>query len=151
MFTLKTLSRHRVMRISACAMGLALLAAAHEGWAQDANTAAAPAVAYANQGWSAAERETFYTTSQGSHLMPYAWFKALRRLDGNEPFGGDQLQRYGYLFNDSPTNVTGLPVGFVIDGTAQSGQLGMTCAACHTGQMDYVKDEIGRASCRERV
>ena len=45
-------------------------------------------------------RQTFYTTSQGSHMMPYLWYKALRRLDADEPFGGDQLQRYGYLPND---------------------------------------------------
>ena len=75
-------------------------------------------------------------------MMPYAWFKALRRLDVDEPFGGDQLQRYGYLPNDKSANGTpeGLPVGFVIDGDAATGHLGMTCAACHTGQIEYSKD-----------
>ena len=64
--------------------------------------------------------------------MPFAWFKALR-LDNGDRFAADQLARYGYLRNDSPTNKNNLPVGFVIDGN--SGQLGMTCAACHTGQI----------------
>jgi hypothetical protein len=94
---------------------------------------------YAQQGWSDADRDIFYTTSQGSHMMPYVWFKALRRLDLDEPFGADQLQRYGYLRNDRPNNREGLPVGFVIDGPAASGQLGMTCAACHTTQLEYQK------------
>ena len=92
-----------------------------------------PEVTYAAQGWSAADRDIFYTTSQGSHMMPYAWFKALRRLDVDQPFAGDQLRRYGYLPNAvSRSNPEGLPVGFVIDGTAESGQVGMTCAACPT-------------------
>ena len=93
---------------------------------------------YAEQGWSAADRETFYTTSQGSHLIPYVWFKALKRTDVDEPFAADKLQRYGFLPHDaSPANPEGLPVGFVIDGPVASGQFGLTCAACHTGQLEY--------------
>jgi hypothetical protein len=104
-------------------------------------TPANPTLQYAKQGWTAEDRQTFYTTSQGSHMMPYLWYKALRRLDADEPFGGDQLQRYGYLANDkSAKNPEGLPVGFVIDGDASSGFLGMTCAACHTAQIEYQKD-----------
>jgi mono/diheme cytochrome c family protein len=106
-----------------------------------ASPAATPALQYAKQGWNADERQAFYTTSQGSHMIPYAWFKALRRLDADEPFGGDQLLRYGYLANDkSRLNPEGLPVGFVIDGDAASGFLGMTCAACHTAEIAYQKD-----------
>jgi mono/diheme cytochrome c family protein len=93
---------------------------------------------YADQGWSAADRDIFYTTSQGSHMMPYDWFKALRRLDVDEPFGADQLQRYGYLPNPGPAS--NLPVGFAIDERTNPNQLGMTCAACHTGQLEYQKD-----------
>jgi hypothetical protein len=104
-----------------------------------AGTAANPTLQYAKQGWTAEDRQAFYTTSQGSRMMPYLWYKALRRLDADEPFGGDQLQRYGYLPNDkSKLNPEGLPVGFVIDG--DSGFLGMTCAACHTAQIEYQKD-----------
>src|ERR1700724_3768030 len=64
-----------------------------------------PPLQYAKQGWTEDERQAFYTTSQGSHMIPYAWFKALRRLDVDEPFAGsDQLQRYGYLRNDNSKN-----------------------------------------------
>jgi RoxA-like, cytochrome c-like len=102
-----------------------------------------PALQYAKQGWSAEDRQSFYTTSQGSHLIPYPWYKALRRLDVDEPFGGDQLQRYGYLPNDkSKANPEGLPVGFVIDGDASTGFFGMTCAACHTADIAYQKDGV---------
>jgi hypothetical protein len=97
-----------------------------------------PTLTYADQGWSAADRDAFYTTSQGSRMMPYDWYKALRRLDVDEPFGADQLQRYGYLPNERSTN--NLPVGFVTDDRPTPKQLGMTCAACHTGQIEYQKD-----------
>jgi mono/diheme cytochrome c family protein len=100
-----------------------------------------PTLQYAKQGWTAEDRQAFYTTSQGSHMIPYLWYKALRRLDADEPFGGDQLARYGYLPNEkSAKNPEGLPVGFVIDGDASSGFLGMTCAACHTAQIEYQND-----------
>ena len=103
-------------------------------------------VTYATQGWSDADRDTFYTTTQGSHMMPYAFFKALRRLDADEPFAADQLQRYGYLPNAvSASNPEGLPVGFVIDGSVAPEQLGMTCAACHTAQLEYRKDGVATA------
>jgi mono/diheme cytochrome c family protein len=119
-----------------------------EARAQQGGTGpAAAAVTYAAQGWSPADRNTFYTTSQGSRMMPYVWFKALRRLDVDQAFAADKLQRYGYLPNDpSPvSNPEGLPVGFVIDGTAASAYLGMTCAACHTGQLEYRQDGVTRA------
>jgi hypothetical protein len=125
-----------IVRRSALALGLILALGAVEGRAQQAD--AAGTLTYAAQGWSAADRETFYTTSQGSHLIPYAWFKALKRTDVDEPFAADKLARYGFLAHDvSATNSEGLPVGFVIDGPVASGELGLTCAACHTGQLEY--------------
>jgi hypothetical protein len=141
------LSVDKVTRFAVCALAvLVLVAIADEGSAQRAATGlTTPEMSYAQQGWSDAERDTFYTTGQGSHMMPYAWFKALRRVDVDEPFGADQLQRYGYLRNDRPNNINGLPVGFVIDGEPASGQFGMTCAACHTGQLEYQKDGVTRA------
>ena len=107
----------------------------------------APDVTCLDQGWSADDRNAFYTTGQGSQIMPYAWFKALRRWNENldEAFVGDQLARYGYLANDATVKTTGLPVGFVIDTTAAPPQIGMTCAACHTGQLEYQKDGVTHA------
>jgi mono/diheme cytochrome c family protein len=105
-----------------------------------AGASATPALQYAKQGWTAEDRQAFYTTSQGSRMIPYLWFKALRRLDVDQPFGGDQLARYGYLPNENSTsNPERLPVGFVIDGDTGTGFFGMTCAACHTAQIEYQK------------
>ncbi len=133
-----------IVRRSALALGLIFALGGLEGRAQQ--TDALATLTYAAQGWSAADRETFYTTSQGSHLMPYAWFKALKRTDVDEPFAADKLQRYGFLPHDvSPANPEGLPVGFVIDGPVASGQLGLTCAACHTGQLEYTQGGVVHA------
>jgi mono/diheme cytochrome c family protein len=127
------------MRLSLCAAAIWTLASAASG--DDAPAipgAAAPVdVAYAAQGWSDADRAVFYATGQGSRLMPYTWFKSLRRLDADAPFGGDQLRRYGYLADNSPDNPSGLPVGFVVDFRSPKREVGMTCAACHTGQIEY--------------
>src|SRR5579871_1578773 len=125
-------------RIARAGLMVAATLVAVDARAQQAAPAAPISMTYAAQGWSAADRNTFYTTGQGSHLMPFAYFKALRRLDADERFGADQLARYGYLRNDSPDNVDGLPVGFVVE--QESGQLGMTCAACHTNQLEYQKN-----------
>jgi len=117
-----------------------LLGAAALASAVNAQVGPAPqsAYVYASQGWAQADRDRFYLTAQGSRIMPYAWFKALRRLNSDELFAGDQLQRYGYLTNDSAANVTGLPLGFVVD--PKSNDVGMTCAACHTSELSYSKD-----------
>jgi mono/diheme cytochrome c family protein len=113
--------------------------------AQQVSSTSTPTPTYLDQGWSAADRDAFYTTDQGSRMMPYAWFNALRRLDVDEPFSGDQLKRYGYLPNDkSKSNPFGLPVGFVVAGNAAAGDIGMTCAACHTAQLEYQKDNATR-------
>ncbi len=103
-----------------------------------ATRATADTAIYLNQGWSAADRAVFTTTAQGSWVMPLPWFQALRRTDRDEAFAADQLQRYGYLPNPVPPGgAVPLPVGFVPDGTAAEPQLGITCAACHTGQLRY--------------
>jgi mono/diheme cytochrome c family protein len=133
-----------VRRFSLLMLAASMLAlAVGEGRAQPSAAGSTPVVSYADQGWTAADRDIFYTTGQGSRIMPYAWFKALRRLDVDESFTADQLQRYGYFpYARSTRNPEGLPVGFVIDGNAATGALGMTCAACHTAQLEYRKDGV---------
>lgn len=84
-----------------------------------------------DQGWSEADLTIFTGTPQGSYLIPLSWFLALRRADIDASFASDQLGRYGYL----PSAAGPLPIGFVRDGTNDLPQLGMTCAACHTGQL----------------
>ena len=120
------------MRIPALllSLGLATCTAAPE--VAQAPVAAAPeGVRFFDQGWSARDRQTFTGTPQGSFLMPLPWFAAMRRTDIDAPFIGDGLARYGYLPGTGP-----LPVGFVPDGDSAEPQVGMTCAACHTGQLN---------------
>ncbi len=95
------------------------------------------AVTYLNQGWTEKQRQQFYTTSQGSQLMPLRWFLSLERPGSEEIFVSDGLARFGYLPNPkSPENPDALPVGFTED-TNGGTWLGLTCAACHTSQIEY--------------
>ncbi len=84
--------------------------------------------------WTTATRTEFYSQDQGSQMMPLSWLKALKQ-SGGKPFLAGSLGRYGYLPNPaSPT--PGLPVGFTVNGTGASTMVGMTCAACHTRQIE---------------
>jgi len=84
--------------------------------------------------WTPARRDEFYSLDQGSRIMPLRWILALKLPDGS-PFMADSLQRYGFLPNDaSPAK---LPVGFTAAGQPGSEAIGMTCAACHTRQIEF--------------
>lgn len=79
-------------------------------------------------------------TSQGSRIMPYAWFMALEISDNQDSFVRVQLPKLGYLPNDdATTNLDRLPVGFVPDENRITGErhIGLNCAACHTNQLRF--------------
>ncbi len=93
---------------------------------------------YLDQGWSDAERDWFYSFSQGSQLLPYSWFRALETATSDTLFAADGLARFGYLPRErSDFNPDGLPVGFTIDIDRKGTWVGMNCAACHTGRVEY--------------
>lgn len=100
-----------------------------------ARTAAQTAPKTLNQGsnWTNKTRDEFYSQDQGSRLIPLKWIKALKQPNG-EPFLAANLDRYGYLPN--PASKDGLPVGFTTNKGSNTTYLGMTCAACHTRQID---------------
>ena len=87
------------------------------------------------QDWPKADRTTWYKTSQGSRLLPMAWYDALVLKGGDTRFASrSNQQRYASLFCDD----SDLPLGFVIDqAEGKPDALGLTCAACHTGVLDY--------------
>lgn len=93
------------------------------------------------QNWSEEQQQWFWFTSQGSRLTPYDWFLALEQADGTEPFRSDaHMDQLRYLLEEpGPANPDGLPVGFARDVDRETGQawMGLTCAACHTNQIDY--------------
>jgi mono/diheme cytochrome c family protein len=107
-------------------------------------------VEFGKQNWSPDQRAWFYHTAQGTELLPYKWFLALEqpkvKLFGSVPKFSDPayLARFGFL-PDAPSsqNPDGLPVGFAKDTVVdpESGEkvdvIGLTCAACHTGQLEY--------------
>lgn len=96
--------------------------------------AAGPVTVPQGPNWNSTTRTQFYSQDQGSQIMPLLWFEALKQPN-LQPFLGDSLSRYGYLPNAaSPT--PGLPVGFTVSGTGTGSMIGMTCAACHTRQIE---------------
>src|SRR5258708_6298954 len=87
------------------------------------------------QKWTDAEANWFYNVAQGSKLVPYRWFLSLEQPDSAKLFrDNDHIRGLGYLpRSPGEGNPNGLPVGFVKDGN----HLGLPCAACHTGQINY--------------
>ena len=106
-------------------------------------------VVWLEQNWTDEQRIRFHHTSQGTRLVPYAWFMALEQPClspfGCEPFADPgYLGRFGFLTSpaDPTLNPGGLPVGFAVDqdfvdpATKKSVPVvGLTCAACHTGEL----------------
>ena len=100
------------------------------------------------QGWSGKKQHYFWFTGQGSNLIPYAWFLNLEQANNATLFRDfKNINSYGYLPQEksAPLNLDGLPIGFTKDDSLASGLyrkiskkwLGLTCAACHTGQLEY--------------
>ena len=100
---------------------------------------AADDVVYLDQGLSADERQKYYYDPQGSSLMPYDWFLALEQPYNDKPFNDDDyIRSFGYLPNQkNEHNPDGLPVGFTKSVRGGKQLMGLTCAACHTGQISY--------------
>ncbi|HEX4486594.1 MAG TPA: di-heme-cytochrome C peroxidase [Terriglobales bacterium] len=107
-------------------------------------------VYFPDQTWTADRRQWFYHSSQGTVLLPYKWFMALEqpklKVFGTVPRFNDTeyLARFGFLPGKADyQNPDGLPVGLAKGTVADpvSGQpmevVGLTCAACHTGQLEY--------------
>jgi RoxA-like, cytochrome c-like len=107
-------------------------------------------VVFLPQNWTEDQRHRYYHEAQGSELLPYAWFLALEQprfsLGGAPPFRNDDyMQGFGFIPDQAyEGNPDGLPVGFTRDDRfvdPYTGQklivLGISCAACHTGEIFY--------------
>jgi Cytochrome c len=105
--------------------------------------------ATADQGWDYGTAQAWYHVDQGTAFFPYDWFVALERAQGQERFAAPgNMERFGFLSNPphQTFNPDGLPIGFsrtelrLDKGAYQCWQgdwVGLTCAACHTGQVKY--------------
>ena len=113
-----------------------------------------------DQAWSASQRHWFHHAPQGTATfgVPYEWFMALPAPEIGSPgllSDTAYLGRFGFIASPAsqPENPDGLPIGFA-RGVAQIDprtgvsvknpatgkvltQIGLTCAACHTGRIDY--------------
>lgn len=102
-----------------------------------------------DQGWNAQQRADYYWGSQGSALISYDIYLALKIAGSDKYFNSaEHADRVGLLM-DPPnfkTNPDNLPIG-ISKTVVKSGQfsgiyMGMTCAACHTGQVQYKGQQI---------
>jgi hypothetical protein len=96
-------------------------------------------VVYLSQNWTPAESLQFYFTSQGSQILPYDWFLVLESAADETLLRDDRnMLKFGYLLQKKDDwNPDALPVGFVKDDVSPRAWLGLTCAACHTSQINY--------------
>jgi hypothetical protein len=110
-----------------------------------------------DQSWSREQASEFHHKAQGTHTLPIplSWFLALEApLDSpfavplfkRERFADNRyLLRFGFIRDEKgPFNEYGLPIGFssspyqTINGLSRKEtSVGLTCAACHTGQLVY--------------
>ena len=107
-------------------------------------------VVYGNQGWGdgllAPARQTYYYTAQGAQLkeLRYSWFKNLEMPWSKTKISAPEImRRYGFLVDPvTPANPDGMPVGFArtFDPQLNEAMLDITCAACHTGQINVTRD-----------
>ncbi|MDH5479789.1 MAG: di-heme-cytochrome C peroxidase [Nitrosomonas sp.] len=98
-----------------------------------------------DQNWTTDTQQAFYFTSQGSRIMPYEWFLVLEQANSNKLFRSNKnIESLRYLPAQANSwNPDGLPVGFAKDKDHNDKNwIGLTCAACHTTQIDYQGTQI---------
>lgn len=100
-------------------------------------------VIYLDQGWSQDDRDWYYHFSQGSAVMSYDIYLNLEVAGSQELLRSGS--RYGLLAGTvNRDNSDGLPIGISkttvatpIKGWPAGDYAGVTCAACHEGQLNY--------------
>lgn len=106
------------------------LVIAQEGWGDEATK-----LVYLEQGWNPVETMWFYFADQGSVLMPYDTLVRLEQPGNDKPLTlPEDMARFRFLpQRKTPNNPDALPVGFA----RHEDEVGLTCAACHTAQINY--------------
>ena len=115
-----------------------------------------------DQGWgdgqNAAMRQRYYYTAQGTSMpqgasdgaVRYSWFVNLELPLSHERFASpDNMRRLRFLVDPepSPANPEQLPIGFTRHFDPHVGEyvLDITCAACHTGEIQHTANGKTRA------
>ena len=102
-------------------------------------------VIYLDQGWSQADRDTYYWIAQGTVMMSFDFYENLELAGSQELFHSNaNMERYGLI--PSPpdpgaNNPDGLPIGLAKE-TTKEGRwkgvyVGFNCAACHDSEIHY--------------
>jgi hypothetical protein len=107
-----------------------------------------------DQGWSTKQKVEWYTLTQGSRLLPLAWFRALEQPGSNKLFlDRAYIESFRYLPHAS-AGAGRLPVGFTIDTqddsdlgitqlrwkekqSSREAWMGLNCSACHTSEITH--------------
>lgn len=94
---------------------------------------------YLDQGWESSDSLWFYTTTQGSVLLPNDFFVSLEQVDSETLFLDPvNVDKYRYLPQKKTLfNKHALPVGFAVENYRDKDYAGYTCAGCHTSQINY--------------
>lgn len=99
--------------------------------------------------WTSDRRERYYQTSQGSLVVPYAWYMSLESRTSEQLWASPEIQvKFGLLPDNNPKyNPDRLPIGIVKNiiedkyvkslGLGHQEWASLSCAACHTGQLLY--------------
>jgi cytochrome c5 len=138
-----------VTRAAVFALGLALDVAVGCGGPPDRDQPRR--LVHTKQGWTKRDRATYYYTPQGTELrgLRYSWFRYLEMPFSRERLADPEiLARFGFLYDPEqlapgyeppPYNPANLPVGFTshVDRVSGEAVLGLSCSACHTGQIEY--------------
>jgi hypothetical protein len=100
-------------------------------------------VIYLDQGWSKADRATFYWIPQGTVMMSWDILEGLELPDSQELFRSNaNLERYGFIASPADAgNPYGVPIGLTRQITAEGRwkgvEAGINCAACHESELHY--------------
>jgi cytochrome c5 len=110
-----------------------------------------------DQGWGAGQdsmlRQRYYYTSQGTSVpqgasegaVRYEWFVNLELPLSRDLFAApEHMRRYRFLVDPEPSaaNPHQLPIGFTRHFDPRIGEdvLDITCAACHSGEIQYTRN-----------
>ena len=112
-------------------------------------------IVFLDQGWTSKQRQDYYYTPQGTSLrqLRYSWFVNLEIAWGRGRFADpDNMRALGFLadYTPTPANPRRLPLGFAkhYDATLGDDVLDITCAACHSGELDLTTKNNGRVGIR---
>lgn len=100
------------------------------------------------QGVDPATLRLYHYTDQGTRLLPAAWMQALKMPDGSRVMDRANMERFGFISSDDgPTSLNpyGWPIGWTVSDPKTSDNVvvaGITCAACHTGELQYRDQKI---------